>query len=112
MNRNVWFLDKLDNYQNGMELLAENETSSMHMLKKFIENGLSEKESVVVKSINLSIQDYLANFSGIVAKNEDGFKMYGALDKLSGERYFSSSKFSKPASHLMEFQKEFSSLFL
>ena len=102
----------------------------MHFFKDFFQNGLSEKESVILKSINLCIQDYLANFSGIVAKSEDGFKMYSVRDKLtgkytfslfsfinlirpyclprSGETYFSSTRFSKPANHLMEYQKHFS----
>jgi len=34
--------------------------------------------------------------------------MYGVTDRISGERYFSASRFSKAANHLMEFQKHFS----
>lgn len=106
--RNCWFLDKIDNYQQRMEQLAKNEASSLHSFEEFFQKGLSAKESVVVNSINLSIQDYLANFSGTLAKTEYGFKMYGAKDRITGERYFSASRFSKPANHLMEYQKHFS----
>lgn len=95
-------------YQERLEELKNNEMSSLHSFKQFIQHGLSPNELITLNSIKESIASFFAHFAGSISKYKDGWKDVTAKDSLTNEINFSGDKFYAPTTHLLEFQKLFS----
>ena len=82
---------KLESLQRRVEYLSRNKMSSLHSFTTFIENGLSPKELLTLRSITDYVKDYIVDLSGLL-QHADGWKEHGEYDKSLGESLFSPKK--------------------
>ena len=95
-------------YDQRLEQLAQNESSSLNSFKLFFQNGASPKESVTLNSIKSFIEKNFLLLSGVISQRNDGWLLCTDHDDCSDEFIYSEKKFYIPLRRLLLFQKSFS----
>jgi len=95
-------------YQQRLNELSMNETSSLRCFKSFLKVGMSVKEFKILESIKKSMADFFAHFSGSISKYKDGWKDFSVIDGVTNQTNLCEKKFISHTANLLEFQKIFS----
>ena len=98
---------EMDNYRERLQYLVKNESSSLNSFQDFFINGISPKESVILKSINKSVTNRMSHLAGMLSKHDEGWQLYAVKDGPRDAR-FVPHKFYAPLRSVMEFQRMFS----
>merc|ERR1712151_685782 len=100
---------RLDCLQERVEHFSKDDKSSLRSFTKFINSGLSPKETLTLNSIMAIKKNHILSLSGRLSKHADGWKDYGMYDESHGEILFSPEKKLHELVKQFQFQSIFTS---
>merc|ERR1711933_62555 len=103
--RTVMDFDQLVNYQKRLIFLSKHANTSLLEFKHFFLHGASSKESLTLKNLQKTIENFMNIIAGDISKSCDSWKKYGALNTQTQDFEFFPTLLIEPLKYQLEFQE-------
>ena len=94
-------------YEARLKQLFQNNSSTLHSLKMFVQSGLSQRESLTLNSMRSIIRKHLQALAGPLWEKPESWEEFGEFNEITETFEFSPYKFVQPLKDKMMFQIKF-----